>query len=165
MAWQASALRHLEVELQKKLFALLIPRGEEFPVGFVDFSTGHLESNSFVWLCGHEQILPCLVRCLSVLLICRHETMTWSDIFRNFRVIDLKEKTVLLGDWVSLLSDLVARPANLHKLLQVDSLYGWLGQRHGILGLFSCSSAKVLLMLFSLCVCQVAAFVVVESEA
>lgn len=143
---------HFETELQEKLLCFFVPHDPELAFTFIHFSTGNLESNGLIWLCSKQQILPTTIRWLHLLLISRHESMTRSNAFTNFRVINLEKQTLLATLTIPLLSYPVTRTTNFNKFFDVNT---WLG-RCRLLGrffsFFGSSSRKIGLMLFPLCV-------------
>ena len=65
----------------------------------------HLERNSFIRFSGKKQILPRSVRWFNVLFISGHKSMSWLNPLYYFRIVDLKQETLLSRLWYSLFCD------------------------------------------------------------
>jgi hypothetical protein len=152
------------MELEEKLFGLLVPVGPELAFSLVNLPAWYLEGNGLIGFGSHQQVLPAPVWGLNPLLVGRHEAVTGHDALSDLRVVNLEQEALLAHLRVSLLGYFVAWTANLHKFLHLhlDLLWCWLGR--GLLGLLGSSPGQIGLMLLPLSVCKVAPLVVVKCQ-
>ena len=91
--------------------------------------------------------------------------MPWLAIIFDFRILNLKEKRVLLRVRIILFSYCISRSANLNRLAGRELALVWLGLRGRVLGLAGGTLGEVGLVPLPLRVREVVPLVVVERQA
>lgn len=105
-----------------------------------------------------------LVRGFLPLLPCTHEATARNNVCLDLRQVHLHHHTLLSSVSVSDLGHPVARTPNLEEDLLVDILLSGRDHELGLLQVARRSAGEVRLMLLSLRVCEVGAFVGVQRE-
>jgi len=161
----ASARIHqLETKLEEKLLSLFVPVGPESCLGLVHLPRWHFESDRLVGLRGEHEVLPLSVRGLHLLLVGRHKAVPGAHALRDLGVVDFEQEALLAVVRVPLLGHPVARPPDLHELLDVDSSPERSGLDWSVLGLLGGPPGEVALMLLALGVGQVRSLIVMQGQ-
>ena len=87
----------------------------EFSRGKIDFCGRNFESNSLVWLSGHQKILVSWVLRLFLLFISAHDPvfrLLNQLVCHEFRIVDVEQKRLLSSFRVLLLYNFVPRLTN-----------------------------------------------------
>jgi len=117
-------LVRLEEELQLEHARRRVPLGHEFIFCFVNLLVGNLECDVLVRSSGEHQVLEVLIGRLHLLLERTHETITRLQTTFDLRILNLEEKTQLVGRGVLLLHHLVSRTSNLDRTMRNDLCNG-----------------------------------------
>lgn len=135
-----------------------VPAFIELSLTRVEFHIGNFERNSHVGLSRKQDVLVVVVRRLDLLLVGRHETVLRFGVRLDLRVLDLKQNALTVCFLVLLFFVPVDGFTDLY-CAQLLLFLLHLGCDHWVSGFTGNSSCQIRLMLFSLCVRQVAAFI------
>mmetsp|Transcript_134407 Transcript_134407/g.287526 ORF Transcript_134407/g.287526 Transcript_134407/m.287526 type:complete len:241 (-) Transcript_134407:135-857(-) len=154
----------LEEDLHCEYLPGLVPIRKELVIVLVDLHVRHLEAYGLVGVAREEEILKLRLRRLYLLLVGRHEAVSRLGLIRHLGILDLEEQSLLLCLRVPLLRHPVPWSTDLHRFSGATA-HVRLGLDCRILLLLRRPPCQVDLVLFPLCVCEVAALVRVECQA
>lgn len=163
-----------EHDLDPVLLCVGVPEAKLAVLALVELAGGDLEAYGLVGLGGDEQVLEVLVGLLDVLGEGVHDLPLGRRLGGGVGVLQLEEQTLLAGDGVAYLGDLVAGSANLDDVATGPEAGGGDtdGQAGGrvdvllaLLLLAGGAAGEVGLMLLALRVGEVGAVVLVNRQA